>query len=105
MIQPGETYRRSAAMDGGTAWTWRECAHCEVLLQWLVRTDALWGGDDGYSQDSVVEWEPESLSDLRLKACWKQKWTRRDGALMPVPVKTMREMADGWRYLAEVVAS
>ena len=104
-IRPGETYRRGAGMDGLTAWTWIECTHCDVLLQWLLRIDALWNGDEGYSQESVVEWEPENLSDLRLKACWCRQWTRRDGSLMPVPVKTMREMADGWPYLARVVAS
>jgi len=105
MIQSGETYRRGVAMDGGTAWTWRECAHCEVLLQWLMRIDALWGADEGYNSDSVLEWEPDNLSDLRLKACWRRQWTRRDGSLMPAPAKTIRETSDGWPSLAQVVAS
>lgn len=29
-IRPGETYRRGVGMDGTAAWTWKECAQCEL---------------------------------------------------------------------------
>ena len=40
-IQAREIYRRGAGMDGATAWTWKECAHCELLIAWLGRINYL----------------------------------------------------------------
>ena len=33
-IKPGETYSRGAGMDGSTAWSWIECAHCEQFAHY-----------------------------------------------------------------------
>lgn len=101
-IRPGETYRRAAGMDGSTAWTWKECAHCEVLVSWLYRIDEVWG--EGHNEETFIEWEPATLNELRLKANWGRRWTRRDGSLVPVPTKVMSKTADGWPYLRAVKA-
>lgn len=91
-IRPGETYRRGVVMDG-TAWTWKECVHCEVLIDWLYRSNEVWDGED-YGPDTFADWEPRTLSDLRLKANWRRKWTRRDGSLVPIPTEVMGETPD-----------
>lgn len=90
-------------MDG-TAWTWKECAHCEVLIAWLYRLDEVWGGDEGYGPETFANWEPSTWSDLRLKANWRRRWTRRDGSLVPVPTKVMAETHYGWPYLRAVTS-
>lgn len=81
-IRPGETYRRGAGMDG-TAWTFKECAHCEALLTYVFR---LYGEYEYIGDELVDGWDPETVEHLRIKAQWKRKWTRLDGDLYPAPV-------------------
>ena len=81
IIQRGETYMRGVTFDG-TAWTWKECAHCEALFTVMVNT---WGESE-YSADDADEWEPQTLGELRVKVQWKKAWTRADGSLFPVPI-------------------
>lgn len=100
-IRPGEKYRRGAGMDGSTAWTWKECTHCEVLVEWFCRIGIL---DGEYGPDDFADWEPTTINELRLKVGWRRKWTRRDGSLMDVPVRVMAETADGWPYLRGLIA-
>lgn len=102
-IRVGETYHRGVGMDEGTAWTWKECAHCEVLSQWLMRLGVIYG-EDGYGPDDFGYWSPLTASDLRLKVNWRRKWTRRDGSLVPVPTRHIREDDTGWSRLIAVTS-
>lgn len=101
-IRPGEKYRRGAGMDGATAWTWKECTHCEVLVEWFYRIDEV--RDEGHTPETFADWEPTTINELRLKVGWRRKWTRRDGSLMDVPVRVMAETANGWPYLRGLIA-
>jgi hypothetical protein len=79
VIRKGETYLRGVGLDG-TAWTWKECAHCEAML---TLYDIQW--DDTYCRDTVDDWAPGSVAEWRVKANWSRMWTRRDGSLIEVP--------------------
>jgi hypothetical protein len=81
-IRPGETYMRGAALDGGTAWTWKECAHCERLVTFINSI----AYEDEYGEDLVIEWEPATIAEARVRAQWKRRWTTLAGDLYPVPV-------------------
>lgn len=81
-IQPGERYKRGAGMDG-TAWTWKECGHCDVLLEFVLH---VWWDDEEYPPDVIVEWDPDGLAELRLKVLFRKQWRRADGTLYPLPV-------------------
>lgn len=98
-IQAKEIYRRGAGMDGATAWTWKECAHCELFIAWLRRIKYL--GEE-YGSETIEVWEPETLSDLRLKACWAKRWTFQSGALMPPPEARFVVNSYGYRLLASL---
>lgn len=67
-------------MDG-TAWTWKECAHCTALVGHICD---LWELDE-YSPDLFHEWEPETLAELRIAVHARKRWMRADGTLFPVP--------------------
>jgi hypothetical protein len=81
-IRPGETYRRGAGMDGGTAWTFKECAHCLPFIR-LAHTLA---GDSEYGEDLLIEFEPENVAEARVRAQFRRQWQNRAGDLYPVPV-------------------
>ena len=99
IIRPGEVYNRQAGMDGATAWTWRECAHCDS-----IRDVARNHYDDDYGMETLAYWEPEELHLMRLKAMWRRKWERDDGSLYPVPEKVWHEdkYGFGWQVDARV---
>lgn len=97
-IDPGETYRRGAGIDGGTAWTWKECAHCCTLVHLLW-----WGDSEGYGQETFDEWEPETVGHLRLKALWRKKWRRKDGGLYPIPTRVIEHDGYGFGHVVDVV--
>lgn len=78
-IRKGETYLRGVGLDGN-AWTWKECTHCEAMLNLY---DIQW--DDTYCRDTVADWDPRSTAEWRVKANWNRQWTRRDGSLVEVP--------------------
>ena len=99
VIQPGEEYRRSAGMDGSTAWTWRECAHCAQLIAVVWRETY---SDDGYDSMTVDDWEPRTIAALRVKVLWRRKWARADGSLHPVPVVTWLEDKYGFGHPVDV---
>lgn len=94
-IDPGETYRRSAGMDGSSAWTWRECAHCEAFAR-LAHCRS-WQ-DDGYGPDLFAEFEPATVAEARVRAQWRRKWRRLDGSLYPVPALTITEDKYGFGW-------
>lgn len=81
-IEPGERYRHQRNKDYGDIWTWRNCIHCDELLNLLSRR----GYDDDYgiTFEVVCEWEPESIAEARLKVGWDRKWRHRDGSLYQV---------------------
>lgn len=100
-IRAGETYLRGSGMDG-SAWTRKECAHCDVLAAWVVKC---WGLDE-YGEDDVHDWDPETMGELRIKVQLNRRWTRRDGTLYPIPKKIVDRMTieSGYeiKYLAGV---
>jgi len=92
VIQPGETYKRTAAVYDGRWGTWQTCAHCRVAQAWLSRECG------GFLQEGVLEdleehmdefWGKDSHRRLevgRLIVGMRRDWKRFDGAgLMPVP--------------------
>ena len=100
-IRPGERYLRGVGMDGITAWTWRECAHCDAIRD-LARAYGADGADGEYSLDVIAEWEPQTPSQLRALVLWRRQWTRRDGSLYPVPEKVRYEDPDGFGWQVDV---
>lgn len=98
-IRVGEKYRRGVGMDNGTAWTWKECLHCQAIVPLVVDGDFF---EEGYGDDTFTAWEPSSVPHLRLKALWRKRWQRADGGLYPVPVQVFREDRTGWPHLVDV---
>lgn len=82
-IRKGERYRRGVGLDG-TAWTWKECAHCDVLARHVCDAYDL----DEYDPDSIADYDAEDLGELRVKVGFRRRWTRSDGSLYPVPVRS-----------------
>ena len=82
-IRPGEVYRRGAGFDGGTAWTWKDCRHCEYALH---QYDLAWDGE--YNADHFYEWATDGARDVqeaRDQAGYLHRWTTRGGNLWPIP--------------------
>jgi hypothetical protein len=94
-IEPGERYRRTAGMDGSTAWTWIECDHCEAFARFAYRRS--WS-DDGYDESLFVDFAPETIAEARVRAQWRRKWRRLDGSLYPVPDLTITEDKYGFGW-------
>lgn len=100
-IRPGETYRRCAVFDEGTAWTWRECAHCDSVRE--IALVEVYGSE--YGEGLIAQWEPREIHHLRLKAMWRRKWIRHDGSLYPVPAKVRYAAPDGLGYQLDARAA
>lgn len=99
VISPGEQYSSSRNLGGGTAFTWKECAHCTALIAYVLR---LWG-DDWYDANFLLDWEPTTLDHLRLKAlAIRRQWRHRDGSLYPVPELIWHTDAHGFGYVVNV---
>lgn len=79
-IDPGETYTRGFGADGGGAWTWKNCTHCEAFL-----TRAEVACDVEYGVGDFECFEPSTVTEARWLVQWRRGWRRRDGALYPVP--------------------
>ncbi len=97
IIEPGEVYRRGAGMDGGTAWTWKECLHCAALI--LRINDLVDDDGEGYSWESFADYARgdygfETVADLRAAAGWRMQWRTRRGTLLPVPERKARRHVD-----------
>lgn len=82
-ISPGETYTRGVGLDGGAgAWTYRYCAHCDVLITYLCD----WFNEDEYVATELVEnWEPRTDAARAVLAAHGVQWRDADGALLGVP--------------------
>ena len=97
-IAAGETYLYGVGLDNGTAWAWKECAHCDALRAYVYAR--YW--DDHYDEELIAEWEPESVAHLRVKAQWRRQWRRLDGTLMPVPEVVWTEDANGFGWATDI---
>lgn len=82
-IRPGETYRRGVGFDG-TAWTWKDCAHCEYVLR---EYDLAWDGE--YNADHFAEWASDgdfrTPQEARDMAGYRKRWMTTQGNLWPLP--------------------
>ena len=83
IIGPGETYRRCVGFRDGTAWTWKDCAHCEAILSLY---DLSWDG--WYNDENFHEWATDGHNDwseVRDAAGYLMRWRTRSGTLLPIP--------------------
>lgn len=80
IIRLGETYHRQRNIGDDGPYVFKNCRHCEAILP-LIDYDPGFG----YTEDDYSQWEPTTLAELRWKVQLNRKWTRRDGALYPVP--------------------
>lgn len=78
-ILRGETYMAGSGFGNGEAHSWKECLHCESLVQLVLLHE------DEYSFDVLGEFEPATFTEARWMVQWRRQWTRRDGQLYPVP--------------------
>lgn len=86
-IDPGEKYYRSRGFDGGDAWTFRQCAHCQAVTRLYDPRDS----DDLISQDGHLYWTEDrarDVAELRAMAGFRMGWRTRSGALVPAPGDT-----------------
>lgn len=98
-ISPGEKYRRGFGADNGTAWTWKECAHCAAIVPLLF---SHFDAGEGYARETFLDWEPELPHHLRLKALWRKQWKRADGSLYPVPHQVTKTDSYGFGRVVDV---
>ena len=98
-IEPGEVYRRSAGMDGSSAWTWIECAHCEAFVRFAF--GRFW--DYEYGEELLIDFDPSNVPEARVRAQYRRKWRRLDGMLYPVPLLTVREDRCGFGHYSAIV--
>ena len=91
-IRSGERYLRGAGMNGSTAWSWAQCAHCTAILN-LARdpyeTDFEW--------ETIADWSPQTTAQLRALVMWRRQWTRSDGSPFPIPDPVMHEHRHGFQ--------
>ncbi len=86
-IEPGESYRRCWIIGDDGPYTFKECAHCSACVTLSTVTETAHYYGEGYSSDDFANWEPGTVWEARLRAQWRRKWRRRDGALFPVPTR------------------
>lgn len=65
-IEPGERYHRERVADYGDIWTWKNCAHCDVVIDVLIAHDLR--GDFGIDANAMADFEPRTILEARLKA-------------------------------------
>jgi len=82
VIDVGETYTRQANIGDDGFYDWLNCRQCDVFLNLIEDWDGY-----GIGYETVEEWEPGNMRELRLKALWRMYWRRKDGTLYPVPTK------------------
>ena len=80
-IDVGERHLRGAGFDG-TAWSWRECAHCEAVRKMYDINDG-----NEYNEDMFDVWadDPQDVPELRHAVGYRMRWRTRLGTLLPVP--------------------
>lgn len=87
IIQPGETYDRQACVWDDGLYAFKNCAHCYALVALRLPSlqECIDYADDGYTTDTIAEWEPTTIAEARLRVQFLRHWTRRDGHLYDVP--------------------
>jgi hypothetical protein len=81
IIDPGEVYTNQANLGDDGFYTWKNCRQCDVFYGLIEDWDGYGIGDE-----SVMEWEPGTVRELRIKALWRKKWRHKDGTLYEVPL-------------------
>lgn len=82
-ITKGEKYERQFNTFDGNPYVWKSCVHCTALAE--LYGPEWWDDGDGWNEDTVHSWEPDTIAGLRAKVMWQRGWTRRDGDLYPIP--------------------
>lgn len=90
VIEPGETYRRQACVDGGAAYTFKACEHCDAYVPLIDLLGQMADPWDGYTCEDLIEYEPQDVTEARWRAQYRRKWRRRDGALYPIPTRAAK---------------
>jgi hypothetical protein len=84
-IQPGQTYRREAFVDGGTVRDLVQCVPCDDIR--LRVWDWVWArGNDGFDRDDYVEWATEYADDVdygKEARAYRIRCTPRDLCVSP----------------------
>ncbi len=81
----GEVYNVMRTVFDGAADSYKTCEHCQVVKRWLQKECG------GYLFQGVFEdidqhrQEGYGFGVVRLTAGMRDKWTRKDGRLWPIP--------------------
>lgn len=89
VIDPGEMYQRGRGYDGGDAWTYKTCAHCQAVIRLYDPQDY----NGLYSEDGMEAWldnGARDVSEARHMAGYRMRWRTKSGALLPIPNRTNR---------------
>jgi hypothetical protein len=99
IIEPGETYHRTAGSWEGDFFTNVACAHCNVFRKHINQADdyyneGYFGGaspwvENGYYAQCDLpgsSWE-QRLALYRMSQHFRGRWRDRGGALRPVPTE------------------
>jgi len=84
-IEPGEKYNRQRNIGDDGPYVFKACAHCHALTVVTTATESANYYGEGYTADDLLEWEPGTVWEARLRAQYRRKWRRLDGCLYPVP--------------------
>ena len=93
-IRPGESYLIEKYIDDGIC-THKTCQHCQIVRGWLSAECGGWlyGG----VREDILEhaYEGYGMDVKRMAVGIRQRWTRKNGALLPLPrmPKTSHEIA------------
>ena len=83
VIDIGEVYKRGAGFDG-TAWSWKECQHCEAVLGiYDLGFDGEYNGD--HFEDWASDGNARDLGEARDMAGFRKQWRTKAGSLWPLP--------------------
>lgn len=58
-IEPGEPYRYSFVIDGGSSHSWHECQDCTPYVLELYAKDPQHASDMGYTTTEFLDWMEE----------------------------------------------
>ncbi len=77
-IDKGERYVRGSGIWYGSPTSWKQCAHCDSMLD---RIDY----DEEFCEDDYDSFEPRDIPELRALVHYRRKWRNSAGSLYPVP--------------------
>ncbi|AYN58912.1 hypothetical protein PP634_gp86 [Arthrobacter phage Richie] len=103
IIEPGETYHRTAGSWEGDFFTNVACAHCNAFRKHIDKADdyyreSYFGGAGEWAANAYVgatdlpgtTWE-QRLALYRMTREFNRRWRDRTGQLRPVPAEPNRE--------------